>query len=149
MALESLLRRLPSPSAPVKPSPDRRKPRRARQLDDEQVQRLIEGYKAGATVYELGERFSISRQTVSRHLHRHDVPMRQRGLSPEQIDEAVRLYEAGWSLARVGERMGVDATTVLMRLRERGVRTRDAQGRPQPEVRTTRLRVFSRSARKS
>jgi hypothetical protein len=58
------------------------------------------------------------------------VPMRQRGLSPEQIHEAVRLYESCWSLARIGERFSVDPTTVLNRLRDRGMPTRDAQGRP-------------------
>jgi hypothetical protein len=57
------------------------------------------------------------------------VRMRMRGLSPEQIDEAVRLYEAGWSLARIGDRMEVDDMTVLHRLRDRGVKTRDPQGR--------------------
>jgi DNA invertase Pin-like site-specific DNA recombinase len=128
-ALESLLRRLPDRSTPVRPSPERRTARRARQLDDDQVQRLIEGYQSGATVYELGERFGINRQTVSKILHRNGVPMRTRGLCPEQIDDAVRLYEEGWSLAKIGMRMGVDATTVLKRLRERGARTRDPQGR--------------------
>ena len=128
-ALESLLRKLPDPSTPVRQAPDRRVPRRARQLDEGQVRELIAGYQAGATVYELGDRFGINRRTVSKILHRRHVPMRMRGLSPEQIDEAVRLYEAGWSLARIGERMNVDGTTVLARLRERGVRTRDAQGR--------------------
>jgi hypothetical protein len=40
------------------------KPRRARQLDGEEVQQLIDGYRAGATVYELGDQFGINRQTV-------------------------------------------------------------------------------------
>jgi Mn-dependent DtxR family transcriptional regulator len=128
-ALESLIRKLPSLDAPVKPSPKRPKPGRARQLDGEQLQRLIEGYQAGATVYELGKRFRISRQTVGKILKCEGVTMRRRGLSPEQVDEAVRLYESGWSLARIGERMNVDPTTVLNRLRERGVRMRDTQGR--------------------
>lgn len=128
-ALTALLRKLPKLDTPARPPSDRRTPRRARQLDEEQVRQLIREYMAGATVYELGERFGISRQTVSRHLHRHEVPMRMQGLSPEQIDEAVRLYEAGWSLARIGTRMGVDAGTVHARLREREVRMRDAQGR--------------------
>ena len=127
-ALTALLRKLPELDAPVRPSRERRMPRRARQLDDEQVQQLIEEYQAGATVYELGERFGISRQTVCRHLHRHEVPMRMQGLSPEQIDEAVQLYEAGWSLARIGERMNVDAGTVHARLRERRVQMRDPHG---------------------
>jgi hypothetical protein len=125
--LEFLLRKLPNLDASVTPSPDRRRPGRARQLDDKQVRQLIAGYTDGATVYELGDRFRINRRTVSGILHRSGVEMRRRGLSPEQVDEAVRLYEAGWSLARVGERMGVDATTVLKRLREQGVR-RDVQG---------------------
>lgn len=96
---------------------------------DQAAHRLIEGYLAGATVHELGDRFGVSRQTVGAILKRQGVPMRRRGLSPEQIDEAARLYESGWSLARIGTRLGVDSTTVLNRLRERGVRTRDAQGR--------------------
>lgn len=129
-ALESLLRKLPSLDAPVKPSPGRRKPGRARQLDDEQVRKLIEGYEAGATVYELGDQFGISRQTVGKILKRQSVTRRRRGLTPEQVDEAVRLYETGWSLARIGEWMAVDPTTVLNRLREHGVRMRDTHGRP-------------------
>jgi DNA invertase Pin-like site-specific DNA recombinase len=128
-ALVTLLAKLPNPSEPCRTRQIQRKPERAKQLDADQVQELIAGYEAGATVYELGERFGISRQTVGKILRRHEVPMRGRGLSPEQVDEAVRLYEGGWSLARVGNHLAVDPTTVLNRLRERGVSTRDAQGR--------------------
>ena len=128
--LESLLGKLPDvTTVSVRPKDERKVPGRARQLDGQQTQALIAGYKAGAMIHELGDRFGISRQTVSAVLKRHGVTMRQRGLSSEQTDEAVRLYEAGWSLARIGQRMDVDPTTVLKRLRERGVRTRDQQGR--------------------
>jgi DNA invertase Pin-like site-specific DNA recombinase len=126
--LEGLLKKLPSLTAPVRPARRSRRPGTAKQLNEQQVERLIAGYLAGATVYELGEEFGIERRTVSQILHRHEVPMRRRGLSPEQIGEAVRLYEAGWSLARIGDRMGVDPTTVHNRLRERQVRMRDPQG---------------------
>lgn len=102
----------------------------ARQLDDDQVQKLIEGYTSGATVYELGDQFGIERRTVSTILHRHDVPMRRRGLSTEQIDDAVQLYNQGWSLARIGDRMGVAAGTVRQRLHKHGVTMRDTQGHP-------------------
>jgi hypothetical protein len=128
-ALETLLRKLPDPAEPAPPPADRPKPRRARQLDADQVQELIAGYQAGATVYELGDRFSVERRTVSNILKRHDVPMRRRGLSPEQVDDAIHLYNLGWSLARVGEHLGVDHTTVLTKLRERGIPTRDTHGR--------------------
>ena len=129
-ALETLLRKLPDPTAPAPPSIDRPKPGRARQLDADQTQALIQSYTAGATTYELGARFGIDRQTVSDILHRHSVPRRRRGLSPAQVDEAIHLYDLGWSLARVGEHLNVDHTTVLTKLRERGIPTRDTHGRP-------------------
>jgi hypothetical protein len=129
-ALETLLRKLPAPAAPAPPPVDRPKPGRARQLDANQVQELIAGYRAGATVYELGAMFSIERRTVSNILHRHDVQMRRRSLSPTQVDDAIYLYNLGWSLARVGQHLGVDHTTVLTKLRKRGIPTRDTHGRP-------------------
>ncbi|WP_206304499.1 hypothetical protein [Streptomyces sp. B27] len=128
-ALEALLRKLPGLSAPVRQQPTRRQPARATHLSDDQIQQIIEGYTGGATVYQLGDRFGVSRQRVGKILKRHGVEMRMRGLSAEQIDEAVRLYQAGQSLARIGERLGVDGGTVRSRLVERGVRMRDAQGR--------------------
>ncbi len=131
--LESLFRKLPEACGPLRPARRGRLPGSARQLESQQVQELILGYAAGATVYQLGEQFGVDRRTVSKTLHRHNVPMRRRGLSPHQVDEAVRLYGEGWSLARIGERMGVDPTTVLTRLRERGVRMRDTQGRERQE----------------
>ncbi|MFD8495809.1 hypothetical protein [Amycolatopsis sp. NPDC059657] len=124
--LENLLRKLPDPTKPAVPPIERPKPRRARQLDADQVQELIAGYQAGATVYELGDRFGIERRPVSNILKRHDVPMHRRGLSPEQVDDAIHLYSLGWTLARVGEHLGVDHTTA--KLRERGIPTRDTHG---------------------
>jgi len=82
--LESLLRRLPEASEPLRPVRRSRLPGSARQLESQQVQEFISGYEAGATVYQLGEQFGIDRRTVSAILHRHDVPMRRRGLSPSR-----------------------------------------------------------------
>jgi len=129
-ALETLLRKLPDPSTPTPPPVDRPKHRRARQLDSDQVLSVIQRYAAGATTYELSNRFGIDRRTVSANLHRHGVQLRRRGLSPGQVDEAIRLYNSGWSLARVAQHLKVDPTTVMNRLRDRNVPTRDTQGRP-------------------
>lgn len=128
-ALETLLRKLPDSATPAQPSVDRAEPGRARQLDTDQVQALIQGYTAGVTTYELDDRFGIDRRTVTAILRRHGVEMRRRGLSPGQVDDAIHLYNSGWSLAQVGERLGVEPTTVLNRLRERGIPTRDTHGR--------------------
>jgi hypothetical protein len=127
-ALKALLRKLPDPTSPAPPA-DRPKPRRARQLEPDQIQEIIAGYQAGATVYQLAARFGIERRTVSDILHRHDIQMRRRGLSPDQVDTAIHLYNLGWSLARIGEHLNV-ATTVLTKLRERGVPTRDTHRQP-------------------
>lgn len=128
-ALEQLREKLPSLEAPA-PTPSRQdRPRRARQLGDDQIQQLIAGYLSGATVYELAEVFGIERRTVSTILHRHDVPMRRRGLTDDQVSDAERLYNEGWSLARIGERMDVAADTVRKRLLEYGVTMRDTRGR--------------------
>ncbi len=128
-ALQTLLRKLPDLTQPFDRPPKRHVPGTARHLDADQVQELIAGYHAGATVYELADRFGVDRRTVSAILHRHGVEMRRRGLSAEQVNEAVHLYESGWSQARIGERMGVSPTTVLNRLTERGVTMRDTHGR--------------------
>lgn len=132
--LESLLTRLPDASKPLRPARRGRSPGSARQLDSQQVQELISGYAAGATVYQLGDRFDIDWRTVSQILQRHDVPMRRRGLSPEQIDEAVRLYGEGWSLVRIGERPARTAGRPEQRRRKPGAaqsdRSRDRNGSP-------------------
>jgi hypothetical protein len=83
------------------------------------VAALVEQYQAGATVYELAERFKIHRVTVSEHLHRQGVRMRRRGLEEWQIDEAAQLYEQGWSLARIAPRYDVHPSTIWLALRAR------------------------------
>lgn len=133
-ALEQLREKLPGFDAPEPTTVKRDRPRRARQLDSDQVQQLIAGYQSGATVHDLGKRFGIERRTVSRILQRNGVPMRRRGLSPEQVDDAIHLYKLGWSLSRIGTRMSVTADTVRKRLLEHGVTMRDTHGRPRIEA---------------
>jgi DNA-directed RNA polymerase specialized sigma24 family protein len=133
-ALEELREKLPSLDTLLPATAKRDRPRRARQLDAEQVQELIAGYRSGTTIYELGGQFGIERRTVSTILHRHGVPMRRRGLSPDQVDHAIHLYNLGWSLARIGDHLGVNHTTVLTKLRERGIPTRDSHGRQRIEA---------------
>jgi DNA invertase Pin-like site-specific DNA recombinase len=126
--LEALIERLPAQQARSPHAPKRPKPRRARQLSDQQVGELIEGYKTGETVYGLAERFKINRQTVSNALHRAGVQIRGR-LTSEQIDQAVQLYASGWSLARIADKLATTADTVRTRLLQRAVRMRDTRGR--------------------
>jgi hypothetical protein len=115
----------PSSCSPVgrsgsTPPVKRPRPGRARQLDTDQTQALIQGYLTGATTYDLGARFGIDRRTMSKILRQHGV----------QVDVGVHLYNLGWSLKRVGEHLNVDPSTVLSKLRERGIPTRDTHGQP-------------------
>ena len=123
-ALEKLLRKLPDPTTPAPPLVERYKPGRTRHLEPDQVEKLITGYQAGATVYELGDLFAIDRKTVSRILRRHDIPMRRTGLHPEQINEATQLHKDGWSTAQIAKRMNTNQRTVQRRLSERGIKMR-------------------------
>jgi DNA-directed RNA polymerase specialized sigma24 family protein len=100
-----------------------------RRLDPDAVSALVEGYRAGATVYELADRFKIHRVTVSQHLHRQRVKMRRQGLDGRQVTEAARLYEEGWSLAQIASHYEVHPGTVWRALRARGIRMRDTHGR--------------------
>jgi DNA-binding transcriptional ArsR family regulator len=101
----------------------------ARWLSKCDVTELITQYRGGATVYDLAERYSIHRSTVSAHLHRRGVKMRRLGLGEQRVDLAIRLYKRGWSVARIGSHFGVTGGTVWLALRARGVRMRDAQRR--------------------
>jgi len=81
-------------------------------LTDAQVDRLVEGYLAGKSVYQLASLFGINRQTVSLHLKRRGVTMRMQGLAESDRPEIERLRAAGWSYARLGERFSVDGSSV-------------------------------------
>jgi site-specific DNA recombinase len=100
-----------------------------RRLRRSEIDELLAGYKAGATVYQLAERFGIHRETVSLLLERERIPRRNRPLSPVQIEQARELYATGQSLAKVGGQLGCDANTVRIALVRVGVRMRDCRGR--------------------
>jgi hypothetical protein len=118
-ALEKLLQRLPDPTAPAPPPTKQRKPGHRPHLPPDQVDKLIAGYQAGATVYELGTQFGIDRKTVSRTLRRHNVPMRRTSLRPEQINQAAQLHKDGWSTAHIAEHLNTHQRTVQRRLAEK------------------------------
>jgi lambda repressor-like predicted transcriptional regulator len=103
--------------------------RNATRLSRSQVAALVDGYRAGQTVYELAAGFNIHRTTVSAHLHRQGITMRRQGLNDESVAHAVRRYEDGWSVARIGDRLGVDATTAWTAIKAQGIRVRDPHGR--------------------
>jgi lambda repressor-like predicted transcriptional regulator len=93
----------------------------------DQAKQVIAGYQAGATIYQLSNQYGIDRKTVSRILHRHNLPMRRTGLTAKQVDQAVRLHENGWSTTQIAEQLDTTQRTVQRRLAERGITTQAGQ----------------------
>ena len=93
-------------------------------LSPGRVDELVALYQAGATLVELGERFSVHRRTVAAHLERRSVPIRRRGLNEARLAEAVELYAGGLTLMEVGLRVGVSQQAVRRALAAEGVTIR-------------------------
>nr|WP_241742571.1 hypothetical protein [Microbacterium lacticum] len=100
-------------------------------LSPAQVDELVALYEAGATLVELGERFSIHRRTAAAHLVRRSVPIRRRGLDERHLAEAVELYSGGLTLMEVGLRFGVSQQTVGRALVAAGIALRPSGRRSQ------------------
>lgn len=98
-----------------------------------QVDELVASYESGATLVELGERFSIHRRTAAAHLLRRSVPIRRRGLDECHLAEAIELYAGGLTLVEVGLRFGVSQQAVRRALVAEGAEIRPS-GRRQSAV---------------
>lgn len=125
-------RRLNLSGAP--PERSRWVPKRAKWLNDTEMARLIEHYKAGATVYELAVEFGVHRTIISQRLKGAGVAMRLQPLTVDRAQEAAALYATGMSLADVGTQLGVHASTVLTALRQQGVEVRKPWEHPRDRI---------------
>jgi hypothetical protein len=76
------------------------------------------------TVYELADRFSIHRHTMSGILERDGVPRRCQKLSSDQIDAACSLYRSGLSLTKVSDQLGRRPETMRQTLMKARVEIR-------------------------
>lgn len=99
-----------------------------RRLRGAEIDELVAGYQAGATTYELAERFRMHRVTISATLKRKGIALRAQPLSPTQIAAATQFYHEGLSLLKVGERVGCNAETVRRALMNAGVEIRPRNG---------------------
>ena len=102
---------------------------RPTRLTDAQIVRLVERYRAGATVYDLAPEFGIDRRTVSAQLKRQGIRLRLHSPTAADVDQMVLLYQSGLSLAKVGLHTGFVARTVQRSLWSRGLQLRDTHGR--------------------
>lgn len=100
-------------------------------LRSEQVDDLVALYQEGATLVELGKRFSVQRRTAAAHLVRRSVPIRRRGINEDQLAEAITLYKSGLTLIEVCWRFGVRHQAARRALAAEGVTIRPSGRRQQ------------------
>lgn len=85
------------------------------------VKLLIEDYEAGASTYELAERYNVRRNTVRDTLRRAGfdltVQAKRAALSDEQKTEARRLFASGTTRHELMELYGVSESTIRRILR--------------------------------
>lgn len=85
------------------------------------VKLLIEDYEAGASTYELAERYNVRRNTVRDTLRRAGfdltIKAKRAALSEEQKAEARRLFEDGSTRRELMELYGVSESTIRRALR--------------------------------
>src|SRR5690625_4848645 len=87
------------------------------------VKLLIEDYEAGASTYELAERYNVRRNTVRDTLRRAGfdltIKAKRAALSAEQKAEARRLFASGTTRRELMEMYGVSESTIRRVLRRR------------------------------
>jgi len=75
--------------------------------------KLVEAYRAGGSVRELGSRFGVSRYAITPDLKVGGVQLRRTPMATSEIDEAATLYASGLPLAMVGSQLGYQASIIM------------------------------------
>lgn len=107
----------------------------SRQVSSKVRDEIMELYKAGMSLADLGSRFGFSANKVQRLLVAVGEPVRRRGpkmkgspLTEEQVQAAVDGYIHGKSIASIAQRFGVSYPTLRKALMEAGVKLRARGG---------------------
>jgi hypothetical protein len=66
--------------------------RTARQLRPEEVDRLIEEFRTGASIPELANTYRVYRTTIGQHLRARGIDTRPFTFLPEDVEDASQLY---------------------------------------------------------
>jgi len=102
-------------------APDDRPLPRQNTLHRSVVKLLIKDYEAGASTYELAERYNVRRNTVRNTLRRAGFDLtakaKRAALSEEQKAEARRLFASGTTRRELMAMYGVSESTIKRALR--------------------------------
>lgn len=95
-----------------------------RRLAPQQIEELVQLFKAGKNTVELASHFRCSRSTVSKHIRKSGLSAREKRFSQADLIRMQQLYESGFSFDKVGDAFHTSGTTVTKYLRGRDVRIR-------------------------
>lgn len=99
-----------------------------KRLDDETIEAIIREYQAGSPPLEIGTKYGIKNNSVTRLLRNKGIERNQAPdrVTPEQIAEMKEMYEQGISSEVIAVKLGVNSATVLRKLGGLGIEKRDA-----------------------
>ncbi len=104
---------------PQRPPDEARPPVRFRRhLGDAEVTELVALYDAGATVYDLAERFGVHRDTVSGVVKQAGLVTRYHERTYVDLERAAVLEAKGLTLTEIAQKLGVGRTTLIVARRE-------------------------------
>ena len=104
-------------------------------LTPEQIEELVEAYRAGETAAALSRQWKISRGTVARLLETRGVELHQRGLSDVELAAAIGLYAAGQSLVVISKQLDQNPSSIRDALVRAGVEMRRPHKLTEEEIR--------------
>src|ERR1035437_3893868 len=99
----------------------------AKRLTKDQVEEIIKLYKEGKTPTELGERFGIYDNSVTRLLRKKGIDRTQLiRVSQDKIGQIISEYAAGVSSEIIGKKLDIDGSTVCRILKRNNIVLRPA-----------------------
>lgn len=96
-----------------------------RRLSEAKLAAMIDVYRSGKTAFEVAKLFGIHRQTVTRLLVKHGVPLHPRAtIDAKLLAELTWHYERGKSTVELGRKYNLAASSVGKALKKSGVQLR-------------------------
>ena len=103
-----------------------------KKLSDHEIKEIVERYKKGETIYELGKAYGCHRNTISRNLKKSGVIV---SLKKEgkifQAEDVIRLYAAGYKSKEIAKMYNVNELSIRRCLNNHGVKMRTRWDYPQ------------------
>jgi len=96
-----------------------------RRLSEAELAEMIGVYRSGKTAFEAAKLFGIHRQTVTRLLVKHGIPLHPRAtIDAKLLAELTWHYERGKSTVELGRKYNLAASSVGKALKKSGVQLR-------------------------